>query len=100
MAHDLAYWQGGSYEQRLAADIELKLCVTRLGEPVLGKLMLAGVRLGGSPYLPSTFRWGYGWSFPRSYAPLSQAELVMVRNQMLQQGLTPPSLTGKPDLNQ
>ncbi|RTR38965.1 hypothetical protein EKG38_12135 [Shewanella canadensis] len=99
-AHDRAYWQGGTYETRLKADLELKLCVTRLGEPALGKLMLAGVRIGGSPYLPSGFRWGYGWSYPRTYAPLTQSELTRVQNQLLHQGLTVPTLIGKPDLNQ
>ena len=65
--HDKAYWQGGSYQQRLDADIELKRCVSAVGKPVIAELMLSGVRVGGSPYWPTNFRWGYGYSYPHGY---------------------------------
>jgi hypothetical protein len=35
---------------------------------------LAGVRVGGTPYLPTSFRWGYGWSESRGYKALSDEE--------------------------
>ncbi|HBY88518.1 MAG TPA: hypothetical protein DEO86_21920 [Colwellia sp.] len=73
-AHDYAYWQGGTYEQRLTADKLLRQCVANVGEPQIANLMLAGVRVGGSPYLPTSFRWGYGWSYPRFYKPLTSEE--------------------------
>ena len=79
--HDKAYWQGGSYQQRLDADIELKRCVAAVGEPLIAELMLSGVRVGGSPYWPTQFRWGYGYSYPHGYTPtqsLSNRELMMV----------------------
>lgn len=76
--HDLAYWQGGTEAQRLAADKELKHCVTQVGEPTIAKLMLAGVRVGGTPYLPTKFRWGYGWSYPRGYGELTKVEKATV----------------------
>jgi hypothetical protein len=82
LRHDLAYWQGGTHEQRLAADRSLQECVADLGEPEIAKLMLAGVRFGGSPYFPTPFRWGYGWSYQRGYAPLTQAEIEQVREQL------------------
>ena len=72
--HDLAYWKGGSYEERLTADKALQSCVAQVGEPEVAKLMLAGVRIGGSPYYPTGFRWGYGWSYPRGYALVSEEE--------------------------
>lgn len=78
-AHDYAYWKGGTYEERLIADKALELCVSRVGEPQIAKLMLAGVRVGGSPYFPTSFRWGYGWSYPRWYKALSESE----KKQML-----------------
>lgn len=65
--HDKAYWRGGSYQQRLDADLALKSCVADVGEPLVAELMLAGVRVGGSPYWPTQFRWGYGWSYPHGY---------------------------------
>jgi hypothetical protein len=73
-AHDYAYWQGGTYDERLIADEQLQQCVTKVGEPQIANLMLAGVRIGGSPYLPTSFRWGYGWSYPRFYRPLTAEE--------------------------
>lgn len=72
--HDRAYWQGGTYRQRQRADERLRQCVAAVGEPEIARLMLAGVRVGGTPYLPTTFRWGYGWPYPRGYRALSAAE--------------------------
>lgn len=73
-AHDLAYWQGGTYQQRVEADQELRSCVEGLGEPAIAALMLAGVRVGGTPYLPTEFRWGYGWPYLRGYKALTPGE--------------------------
>ena len=36
--------------------------------------MLTGVRVGGTPYLPTTFRWGYGWPYLRGYKPVTSEE--------------------------
>lgn len=47
--HDYAYWQGGSYQQRLSADQQLRSCVADTGHPDIAKLMLASVRVGGTP---------------------------------------------------
>jgi hypothetical protein len=32
------------------------------------------VRVGGSPYWPTKFRWGYGWSWPRGYKEVTKEE--------------------------
>jgi len=77
--HDLAYWQGGIYKQRLEADIALRNCVAEVGEQDVAELMLAGVRVGGSPFWPTPFRWGYGWPYPRFYGPLSASEAAQVK---------------------
>ena len=82
--HDIAYWQGGTYEQRLQADLALEECVSRLGEPEIAQLMLAGVRAGGSPYLPTSFRWGYGWKYPRGYKVISIQEQLLVEELSLE----------------
>jgi len=81
-AHDRAYWQGGTYEERLAADKALKLCVEKAGEAEIAFLMLTGVRVGGTPYLPMAFRWGYGWPYPRFYRALSAAERQQIKQQL------------------
>jgi len=77
-AHDIAYWQGGTFEQRLNADQELKSCVAKVGQPEIAQLMLMGVRAGGTPYLPTSFRWGYGWSYPKLYGELDDEEIKQV----------------------
>lgn len=79
-AHDLAYWKGGSYQQRLEADNELKNCVEGVGEKEIALLMLTGVRVGGTPYLPTSFRWGYGWDYPRFYGKHSEQEIQQIDN--------------------
>jgi len=58
--HDRAYWAGGTKQQRLEADRVLAASVARKGYPLIGALMYYAVRLGGVPWLPTSWRWGYG----------------------------------------
>jgi hypothetical protein len=67
--HDLIYWKGGTREGRLEADLMLKKCVSEKANPVLGAIMYYGVRLGGVWWLPTPFRWGFGWEYPQSGPP-------------------------------
>ena len=67
--HDLVYWKGGTREERLAADLILKECVSEKSRPILGTLMYFGVRLGGVWWLPTPFRWGFGWEYPQFGPP-------------------------------
>lgn len=85
-AHDQKYWVGGSYEERLQADLTLRACVQSVGKPVIADLMLAGVRVGGSPWWPSTFRWGYGWPYTHGYKTLTPEELEQVKKMKEGQG--------------
>ncbi len=78
-AHDYAYWRGGTYDERVQADKALRSCVAKVGEPEVAVLMLAGVRVGGTPFLPTSYRWGYGWSFPKFYGALTDEELAQVK---------------------
>lgn len=75
--HDYEYWKGGTYEQRLESDQKLEACVAKVGQPEVAAIMLLGVRVGGSPYLPTEFRWGYGWPYPREYKPLTPEEQAL-----------------------
>lgn len=65
--HDLAYWRGGFWKDRKEADRKLAACVRRHGHPVWATLMYIGVRLGGSPFWPLPWRWGYGWKYTARY---------------------------------
>ena len=81
IAHDYAYWKGGSRDERREVDKQLKSCVSSLGQPAVGWLMEFGVRIGGTPVLPTSFRWGYGWPYPRDYRTLTEEELEQVNRQ-------------------
>ncbi|MCX5795989.1 MAG: hypothetical protein NTY77_10880 [Elusimicrobia bacterium] len=78
--HDHKYWMGGTKAERLQADIELRNCVAGVGEPRTAELMLQGVRAGGTPYLPTRFRWGYGWRYFRGYKPLTDKEKKLIED--------------------
>lgn len=92
-AHDVAYWRGGSAEERLAADRELKACVQKASQDDgLAALMYVGVRAGGGPYYNTSYRWGYGWPFGRNYTPLSADEQVLAAQLEHQYRLVNPTL--------
>ena len=75
VAHDLAYWRGGTSDERLTADKALRACVLRTtANSALAELMYEGVRAGGGPYFYTPYRWGYGWQGRHAYAPLSPEE--------------------------
>ncbi|MDA7921225.1 phospholipase [Verrucomicrobiales bacterium] len=77
--HDFTYWQGGSFADRLAADKKLKAEISETGHPIAAAVAFAGIRVGGSPLLPTPWRWGYGWKqFPRTYGTLTEEESGLV----------------------
>ncbi len=77
VVHDLAYWRGGTAEERLVADEALRDCVeTTTRNRALAEVMFAGVRAGGGPYFYTSYRWGYGWKYGRNYRALSPEEHV------------------------
>ena len=81
--HDIAYWQGGSEDQRQAADIALRNCVlAKTGNKVLAEMMYQGVKFGGHPIYPNWYRWGYGWPYGRGFESLSQEEQRQVDRQL------------------
>jgi len=73
--HDLAYWRGGTREQRQIADQALSECVKkRTKSDLLAEMMHTGVRFGGHPIFPNWYRWGYGWPYGRGYQQLTSSE--------------------------
>ena len=76
--HDIAYWKGGTADERLVADHQLRTCVLeKTGDGVLAEAMYHGVRFGGSPHFYNWYRWGYGWSYDRRYTALTPAEATL-----------------------
>ena len=60
--HDLAYYIGGSENDRFREDLRLaENVVFRCGgTPEIAMTMLNAVRLGGTDKLPTSWRWGFG----------------------------------------
>lgn len=65
--HDIDYWCGGSTVDRCAADRRLRACVHATNHESTASVMYVGVRAGGHPWWPFSWRWGYGWDWPYSY---------------------------------
>lgn len=101
VAHDLAYWRGGTAAERLAADRELAQCVTASShDAALAQTMLAGVRAGGGPYFVTAYRWGYGWPYGRMYQPLDAREAAQADTLRARYLATNPDLVcSKPGTN-
>ncbi|OGD69659.1 hypothetical protein A3I18_00880 [Candidatus Campbellbacteria bacterium RIFCSPLOWO2_02_FULL_35_11] len=59
--HDIYYWLGGSEEERLLADQELKNSINDV-LPGMGDIVYLGVRLGAKNLIPFPWGWGYGWN--------------------------------------
>lgn len=63
VAHDVDYYGGGRWKARWRADKRLFKCVaSKKGwwHKPLAPVIWAGVRVGGLPFLPTSFRWGFG----------------------------------------
>ena len=72
--HDIAYWLGGTREEKEESDRQLGQCIQRQGSELMAKAYQTGVAIGGSPTLKNTFRWGYGWDSVRQYGPITPSE--------------------------
>lgn len=93
VAHDLAYWQGGSEQQRATADKAIHACVFEAANSKgMANYMHSMIRWGGSPYWMNHYRWGYGWNYwdgfmnPRGYKIPSVKEQQVI-NQLLPDAL-------------
>jgi len=91
IAHDIAYWQGGSRQQKKLADKALRTCVLKSTEnKLLAETMYVGVRFGGLPIFPVWYRWGYGWDYGRGFQSLNKEEKQLVATQLQQYKLKQP----------
>ncbi|WP_413582550.1 helicase [Bdellovibrio sp. HCB288] len=81
--HDVAYWRGGTSEERLHADEDLKVCIQKKGYPKVAEAYYYAVRMGGHPMFHTSYRWGYGWQTDRGYAPLSFADWELVIQKII-----------------
>lgn len=70
--HDKKYWLGGTRQEKELADSEFKQCLVTNGMSAFeSNIYYFAVQFGGSPFLSTNWKWGYGWSKNRLYLPLS-----------------------------
>lgn len=74
VAHDTAYWKGGTFQEKVKADQALKACMADAGYPRVATFFSATVQQLGGPNTHQSFRWGYGWNYKRGYSPLTAQE--------------------------
>ena len=63
LIHDQEYFRGGTRDQRRESDKKLFDCVKKkkgLQHRIVAPFIWLGVRIGGFPFLPTKFRWGFG----------------------------------------
>ena len=62
VAHDKDYFRGGTRQERRDSDKRLYECVCKKGgwNKLAAPFIWLGVRIGGLPFLPTGFRWGFG----------------------------------------
>jgi hypothetical protein len=75
--HDIAYWKGGSQENRKNADKQLQACVIEQGEANLASWLYWNVHAKDSN--SNSTPWGYGWQMNRGYALHSEDELKQIQ---------------------
>jgi hypothetical protein len=63
VAHDKAYWVGGTELERTKADKDLLVCVSDVSSKAMGNYMHFFVSAAGGPFMMTPYRWGYGWDF-------------------------------------
>lgn len=92
VAHDLAYWQGGSREQRIIADKAIQACVFKAADSKgMANYMHGMIRWGGSPYWLSLYRWSYGWNYWDGFKPRGY-KIPTVKEQQMVNKLLPYAL--------
>jgi hypothetical protein len=84
VAHDRAYWIGGTTDERRKSDQDLQKCVKDVAGQMMADYMYTLVIPGGSPYWMTPYRWGYGWSYfdegkLRGFKTLSEEELAQAQ---------------------
>ncbi len=96
VTHDFAYYRGGTREDRADADDGLAACISEVtASTTFGNLMWAGVRVGGTPALPTPWRWGYGWTYDPTDGyrdlPADQVDAANVEIELYRADPWPPN---------
>ena len=58
--------------------------------------MSKGVRVGGSPWWPTSYRWAYGWPYGRGYRALSDEDRRLADDALISGEVNPCPADGDP----
>ena len=82
--HDIAYWRGGTKQQRDHADVRLRKCINvKTNDDELANNMTESANRGEGAYFFAGYRWGYGWQRERNFQPLSEKEVYLTNQYLL-----------------
>ena len=76
LVHDREYYYGGTRDERRDSDKKLYNCIKKkkgFHHKIFAPFIWLGVRIGGLPFLPTSFRWGFGTK-EKGYANKRAAE--------------------------
>lgn len=80
VAHDIWYWKGGTWDQKKAADLQLKACMKEAGATEsLAQQYYIVTRVAGAFLQKTKYRWGNGWRYLRGLTPWSENELSQIQ---------------------
>ncbi len=82
VAHDIAYYIGGTYKDKQIADESLEQCVAEESFALHGTLMKWGVMIGGTPKIKTSWRWGYGWENTQDYTHFNREDIIKVSEKL------------------
>lgn len=84
LIHDMFFWAGGSKKDRDLADLDLKKCIEATGADHQARLIYLAVRAGSySPIKYPKKMWNNGWNDHRSPRPLSQDDIILIEQEIL-----------------
>lgn len=85
MIHDMYFWAGGTKDDRLNADLELRACIADTGAKRIAELMFYSVRLGSySPIKYSKKKWNHGWEGRKDFQRLTSGDIDQIKTEISQ----------------
>lgn len=82
LEHDIAYWGGGTEEEKEDADWEFFVCLLSEADIASAAVYHNAVKIGGDPRLRSDYRWGYGWKDRFDFQALTEEERALVEKDI------------------
>ncbi len=80
--HDIRYWFGGTKDDELEADQNLKSCVGEVAGTFLATVMYTAIRAGHYSPIKNKYKWGWGWINREPWLPLMPSERSYITKQI------------------